>query len=358
MRHKKLFELLLLVILIICIHIYSQNDTRVETTYSTLVYPVIAELLRSISGLASFSIGDIIYLMFFLGMIWYAIGFIKSIIFIKSSKADLIKKSWIAVFLICMFYIVFNFLWGINYNRRGITAQLELTSGKYDTAQLKMINLLLLKKVNATKDSVVNKKIILSDNPILFKTAKEAYESASLTYGFMKYEHPSVKSSIWGWLGNYLGFTGYYNPFTGEAQVNTTIPDFLRPYVACHEIAHQLGYARENEANFVGYLAAKSSDNYLLQYSAYLDLFIYANRALYMFDSTSSMRLRDQLSAPVKKDVKEWRDFIISHENPIEPLITLWYGVFLKNNQQPMGIMTYDEVTGLLIHYYEKTGSL
>ncbi len=64
---------------------------------------------------------------------------------------------------------------------------------------------------------------------------------------------------MYSYLGNYLGFTGYYNPFTGEAQVNTTVPLFVQPFTTCHEIGHQLGYAKENEANFAGYLAAKSS---------------------------------------------------------------------------------------------------
>jgi hypothetical protein len=82
-------------------------------------------------------------------------------------------------------------------------------------------------------------------------------------------------------LGNYTGFTCYYNPFTGEAQLNTTIPRFLQPFIACHEVAHQLGYAKENEASFVGYLAAKGSGNALLQYSTYLDIFMHANRNLF-----------------------------------------------------------------------------
>jgi hypothetical protein len=79
---------------------------------------------------------------------------------------------------------------------------------------------------------------------------------------------------LWGWLGNYVGFTGYYNPFTGEAQVNTTVPKFLQPFTASHEVAHQLGYAKEMEANFVGYLAASHSTDTLFRYSVYLDLFL------------------------------------------------------------------------------------
>jgi hypothetical protein len=34
------------------------------------------------------------------------------------------------------------------------------------------------------------------------------------------------------------------------------------------------------------------------------------------------------------------------------------YGKYLQNNQQPSGILSYDEVTGLLIAYYKKNGTL
>ena len=358
MISKKKAILLLLFILSICIHFYAQNASRVEKHYSRVVYPLISAFLRKISGWVPFSIGDIFYFICFYWLLWVVVKFCKELIIIKSGSVDFKQRIFSTTVIIFSAYIIFNLLWGINYNRQGIASQLNIKSGEYDSIELYKINLLLLEKVNSTKDSVIKKKLKIADNTMLFNIAKKAYQSAAEQNGFMKYENASIKSSLWGWLGNYLGYSGYYNPFTGEAQVNTTVPVFLRPYIACHEIAHQLGYAKENEANFVGYLAAKKSDNELLQYSAYLDLFMYANRTLYILDSASSIRLRKQLSLPVKKDIKVWRDFIKYHENFLEPVITKLYGVFLKNNSQPMGIMTYDEVTDLLIHYYEKTGEL
>jgi hypothetical protein len=116
---------------------------------------------------------------------------------------------------------------------------------------------------------------------------------------------------------SYLGYSGYYNPFTGEAQVNTTIPIFLQPFVSCHEIAHQLGYAREDEANFVAYLVAKNSTDQSLKYSAYLDLFIYANRALKEYDSTAAKTIRLKLSVGVEKDIDELKRFNHAHQNQL-----------------------------------------
>ena len=77
---------------------------------------------------------------------------------------------------------------------------------------------------------------------------------------------------ISGTIGSYSGFLGYYNPFTGEAQVNITAPHFVIPFTACHEMAHQLGYGSESEASFIGYLITKYNNKPEL-IILYFDLF-------------------------------------------------------------------------------------
>src|SRR6185369_11733527 len=101
----------------------------------------------------------------------------------------------------------------------------------------------------------------LNENKFLFNTAVAAYSNTCLENEFLDYRSSSIKPSMIGYIGNYLGFSGYYNPFSGEAQVNTTVPSYIKPFTTCHEIGHQLGYAKENEANFAGFLSAKSSNN-------------------------------------------------------------------------------------------------
>ena len=170
------------------------------------------------------------------------------------------------------------------------------------------------------------------------------------------YHNPSVKFSFYGYLANYMGFSGYYNPFSGEAQVNTTIPRFVQPFTTCHEIGHQLGYAKEEEANFCGFLATKSSPDPAFRYSVYVDLYMYAASALYQLDSTAFIPYRESLKPTVRKDLHDLRAFYRKYQNPFEPIIHLIYGRYLKANRQPQGINSYDEVVGLAIAYYRKNG--
>jgi len=144
------------------------------------------------------------------------------------------------------------------------------------------------------------------------------------TEGFPEVSPSSIKASLFGKLGNYMGYSGYYNPFSGEAQLNTAVPDFLIPFVACHEIAHQAGYAKENEANFVGFLAARRSADSSMLYSSYFSMFLYANGQLRRLDSTAARQNMDRLLPAVKKDIEVYREYLTSYDNPLGDLVDVF----------------------------------
>jgi hypothetical protein len=350
-----------LVLLSIGINLFSNNQERVESLYSLLFYPAFSNCLRILFGWLPFSIGDMLYALFFLFIVWKSITFLR-ILFSKKGRLQLklnaTKNIPRVVNTLAIIYIIFNVFWGINYNRVGVAHQLGLKLEKYTVEDLKHINELLVQKINSSKSKILNEKKSNLTNDELFKQTNNAYKIASEKYPFLNYKNVSIKSSMWGWLGNYTGFLGYYNPFTGEAQVNTTVPKFTQPFTTCHEVAHQLGYAKEMEANFVGYLSATSSTEERFRYSVYIDLFAYSNRTLHYADSTSAFVYRKQLSFFVMKDVYERRKFNADHESFIEPIVSYFYDKFLLSNEQPMGILSYNEVTTFIIAYYKKYGDI
>ena len=359
MKYKKrLLLIVFLLVLALVIRLYSSSAIRVEEGYSIGIYGSIVAILRFLFGWLPFSVGDLLYGLSGLWLLWKLVKLAKIAAKRKATPDGFIRGFLKTVTILLLLYIFFNGLWGINYNRKGIAYQLGLKMEQYSLEDLKNINAILINKVNAAKQSLVNSKAAYPSSKQLFAKVKDNYEALDNRYPFLKYSHQSLKPSLWGWLGNYVGFTGYYNPFTGEAQVNTTVPRFLQPYTACHEVAHQLGYAKEMEANFVGYLAASSSADTLFQYSVYLDLFIYSNRNLYHSDSSSASAYAQQLIPEIKNDLQEWRAFNRRHKNPVEPVIRWIYGKYLQSNQQPQGVLAYDEVTSFLIAYYKKFGKI
>jgi hypothetical protein len=262
-----------------------------------------------------------------------------------------------AIFFFLFVYVFFNLLWGLNYNRKGISYQLGIEVKKYSLADLDTLTLVIQSRLNKyaaqvteeQRDSVQRKKD-------LFRESYLAYKNAEKRFSFLAYHPASVKPSLFSYLGNYLGFQGYYNPFSGEGQVNTTIPRFLEPFVTTHEIAHQLGYGKENEANFVAFLACRGYHSPVFQYSMYFDIYNYAAREMYRRDSVLLKSFQQKLHPQVIKDIQQLRSFYKKYKNPVEPIITWSYGHFLKANNQPGGKQTYNEVVAWLIAYYKKFG--
>ncbi len=357
-KRKREWKLVLILFIIaLLIKLISLDSDIVEQYYSTGLYVFISRTLRFLLGWLPFSIGDVFYAAVILWLLVTLIRLVRSLFKKQFTKQKFITGIRHFIQLVLIVYILFNTLWGLNYNRKGIAYQLQLHPQQETKDDLDSVTLLLLQKVNTARRNLPTQVQYLSYQQS-FSMAVEAYQNAEEKYPFLQYRFRSIKPSLYSLAGNYLGYSGYYNPFSAEAQVNVKMLPFTTPYVTCHEMAHQLGYATEDEANFVGYLAAKSSPDPQFQYSVYYDLFSYANSELFLFDSVAARENYKQLDTLVKRDIKTERLFWQHYENAIEPIITLLYGNYLKANNQPEGMKAYSHVTAWLIEYKRKYGDL
>lgn len=356
-RIMKEWSWILLVVLTILIKFASTQPVWVEENYSTNIYPVISKIQRGIFGWIPWSMGDLFYGFLVLVVIFKTGQLIKTIYKKKIDRGYLLSGLKQLIFFFLFVYVFFYGLWGLNYNRQGITYQLGLEIKPYTREDIDTLTGLLQERLNVYAETVDQKqRDTVNRKQVLFERATEAYLYAANSYSFLSYEPQSVKPSLFSYLGNYLGFQGYYNPFSGEGQVNTTIPRMLEPFVTTHEIAHQLGYAKENEANFVAFLACRSYPSGVFRYSLYFDMYNYAINELFQKDSLLAKSYRDRLHSQVKKDFKELKDFFQKYKNPVEPVIMWLYGNYLQANNQPEGKRTYNQVVAFLIAYYKKFG--
>ena len=106
----------------------------------------------------------------------------------------------------------------------------------------------------------------------------------------------------------YADIAGMYFPFTVESNINTDGPFFTIPATMGHEMAHQCGFMREDEANFIAYLACKQSDDALMRYSGYLLAYDNAVSALRKVDPEAAKAIGSGLSAAVRRDLAQRTD--------------------------------------------------
>ncbi len=338
------------------IKIFSFFPYAVEKYYAQGIYPIFSWLLRWLFGWIPFSVGDIFYCGTAIYFGYKLYSFLRRLFKNQLNRKYLIACGRQLILAGLFIYLIFNLFWGLNYNRQGIAFQLGLDVQRYTATDLKTVIGILVDKLNSLDSAARRNRCQLNSKRELFRLSVQSYQSLAKENKIFEYSAPSVKPSLFSYLGNYLGFTGYYNPFSGEAQVNTTVPLFIQPFTTCHEIGHQLGYAKENEANFSGYLSAKSSTDPAFRYSVYFELYAYAASELYFRDSTLLKPLREKLNPGIRNDFKELQRFLTKYNNPFEPYVRRLYGRYLRVNEQPKGIKSYNEVIAWLIAYYKKYG--
>lgn len=342
--------------LAVTVKIVSYFPAVVERYYSLGVYPYISRLLRLLFGWVPFSVGDLLYIFVSGWLVYLLVRLIKRLIRRQADKAWLLGALRRSVFVILLVYVAFYGLWGLNYDRQGIASQLHLVVRPYSNLELDHLLGVVCDRLNEL-DSLGGQDTVRMGSPrVVFAGAILSYDSLALRDPRFAYDDPSVKRSVFGVLNNYLGFGGYYNPFTGEAQVNTALPALEQPFTVCHEIGHQLGYAKENEANLAGYLSARASPDPAFQFSVYSDLYLYAARELYLRDSNMVVPLRNSLRPAVRLHFRQLQRFYLRYQNPFEPLVRRLYGNYLRANQQPQGMNTYDEVVASVIAYARRNG--
>jgi len=260
--------------------------------------------------------------------------------------------------LISVLYFCFYLFWGFNYNRTPLYKTLNLNFNNTETLTLNQLCKQLVEKTNAlqlqlAKSDTIKVKAPYDKKNILVKSAA-SYINLAKDFPFLKYKNPNIKFSLYSKPLSYMGYSGYYNPFSAEAQVNYEIPLTQMPFTSCHEIAHQIGFAPEQEANFIGYLASIYSDDAFVQYSGYLVALSYALNNLRSIDNKAYDKILLSINKGIFKNYQENNAFWKRHKNPTTPLFESVYDKFLKVNKQASGIKSYSGIVKLLLAYHKE----
>lgn len=350
LKNKKTIIALLLIPQYVFVKLLANYPEFVEHLYSNGLYPFISKIFRYVLGWLPFSFGDLVY----------AFAIIYAIRWFYKNRKRLRKdtKHWfIDVFAtLSIIYFAFHFLWGLNYYRLPLHKNLNLNHD-YTTKQLVLVTKKLIEKSNTYHLKITNNDTLKVDIPYskneVFKLTPNGYNNLKLKFPHLEYHPKSIKKSLFSYPLTYMGFSGYLNPLTNEAQVDALIPIYKFPTTTAHEMAHQLGYAAENEANFIGCLASINNDDVYIKYTGYTFGLRFCLNEIYKRDECLYEDLVADVNRGILKNYKEVREFWEAHQNPTEPIFKLFYGNFLKANKQDKGMESYSYVVALLVNYFE-----
>ena len=330
----------------------------IATSYNQGLFKYWTNGLRWLLGVIPIAIGELVYFILIIVLI---INILRYFISIKSFNhfkqnigIKLLKFIWLGIRL----FVVFQLIWGLNYMQPDPTNAFNITVQTPKNAQIALdqMNALtyeLIQDLNETKQEITSTKPKTPNFDQIVTHVHQDYKRVSVAYPRLKMEQQSVKKAIFPILGDYIGYLAFYQPITGEAIVRADLPPLTQPYTIAHEMAHQLGYASETEANFIAFVVASESKDPVLKYSMLLQMFTYAQDAQLLllagtkgFDAWKMQIATNKalLSPAVIKDRAEIKAFFAARADKQIQASNQLYDQFLKWNQQAAGLDSYADV--------------
>ena len=156
---------------------------------------------------------------------------------------------------------------------------------------------------------------------------------------------------------------GYYFPFSMEANYNAIMCEINMPVTMCHELSHLKGIIREDEANFIGYLACVDAEDDFFRYSAYLSVITYLDRDFYkaigqndaMYEAHPAVS--EQVAADKRFLTKETWDHVeetaLIGTETVKKASNAFTETTLVLNGVKDGKISYSRVVDLLLRYYD-----
>jgi len=324
----------------------------VERVYARGAFPLVLRALTAVTGWIPFSLAEaLVFVLLLLAL--FALVRVMVRWRARPPRPPLsVRVARVAAALAAV-VLGFDLLWGLNYDREPVARLLAFDTRPAPAAELAALaGALLAEAAELRRGQPEDARGVF----LLADGRRGAMGRAGLgftTAGLGGLPAPEAsggaKAVLLSPLMSYAGLGGIFIPFTAEPNVNATLPDWEIPFTAAHEVAHQRGYAREDEANYVGYRACRAHPGRDFRYSGTFRAALYALSALAGPDRAAYARLRSTLPPPLIRDLtalSAWRRRYESRLGEVQDRIN---DVYLKTQGQAEGVQSYGRMVDLLL---------
>lgn len=368
--NKRIFFLLLLPLSYLIVTLVRGNEELAEHLFARGIYKWTAGIWGRITGIVPFSIMEVSLILLPIVAIVLCIRFILSLAkSIKTKNREFsslcirgaLNVACIASILV-FWFVLFG---GVNYYRYPFAAYSGLEVRESSVDELYQVTLNLARKAVILRESLrkagtneTTEGVISFGNDTFHDIGNKvqtAFIYTSQTYPTLGGTYGGPKPILFSRFMSKMEITGIFWPFTVEANINADAPAYSIPATMAHELAHQRGYMREDEANFIAYLVCKESEDLLLQYSGTMLALSYASGQLYKYDTQAYYSVQDIYHTGMTNDLRAeyyyWKQF---ENTVISTVSNKMNDTYLKANNQKDGVQSYGRMVDLLLAEYRK----
>lgn len=344
------------VLLLIIISALSRTNAALSDFINAYLATPIRVVMAALTRALPFSLFELILLLILPTVILLVVLAVRD----SSAARTKIRRIFAALGIVGILFSGYLVVMTIPYNNTPLAERLGIREeSDIDTEELLRATVTARDEVNRLASEVERQ----GEVGIMPYSSDEASRLISEAYGSVREEYPffynfasRAKPVYFSGIMSDMGITGIYTYFTGEANVNTSFPDYCYTFTIAHEFAHQRGINRENEANFMAFFVLSRSEDVFLRYSAYLNIYEYLTSALYSADPELYREVNSELDPLARADIRAASEVVRAHtDSPLYTLMNRVNDAYLKSNGTE-GVVSYGYVVRLAVGYFNSQG--
>lgn len=354
---KKYIALPALCVLLVLFRLVTHSRAASDFAVHYIVQPY-HRVMGYLCGFLPFSVAEVFWAAVVIFCIVYAVRTVAGIIRIKGGRLALLWRAVLTyAVLVLSIYTAFTGLWGLTYYAQTFEEAEGLHAEPISVDQLAEVMQLFVDKINETAPLTqhIAPGKLTGDTRAILKASDTVYDRLEQQFPFLDVPAVKPKPVFCSRIMSAVNFTGFFFPFTGEANINVDAPECLLPATVAHELAHVRGIAPEQTANFAAILACDTCGDPMYAYSGYLLGYIHLSNALYGASPERWKPIAQQLCDTAKADLHANNEYWRQFESPVSTAAESTYSGFLQSYDQTLGIKSYGAVVDLLVAYYGKT---
>lgn len=346
--------LLLISGVLILLHLITRGNKPLMAALSENIVQPFQHALARLNSYVPFSVAELIWA---LGLITATVYIISQIVLLIIRK-DRLRRVYIifitVLAIVALIYALFCMLWGIYYYGDDFQSRSGIESKEISAEELATVTEYFALRANEYADIVTRNEngFYVCDREAILARSDEVFDAVVSDYPCLDGPRVRAKGVFFSRVMSYTNFTGFFFPFTAEANVNTDFPPALFASTVAHELSHQRGVAKEQEANFTAVLASLYYGDTDYCYSACLLAYVHLGNALYKADYAEWKRVYGLLDERVVKDFALDSNYWKQFDTPVQTVSNTVYEGFLQSYDQKLGLRSYGACVDLLVNYY------
>ncbi len=327
------------------------------TTLVDMVYPYVTRFVQS--SLAAWT-GTVTFTVWQVLLVLLVLGVAATLVLAIVLKWNLIQ--WLGWVLTgaSLIWMLHTGIYGLNYYAGPLSEDIRMEITELTAQDVEDATVYFRDKANELAQQLPRTEsgdLIFSDFDTLAEQAGSGFEKLSYKYSVFAGSTEPVKELGWTSLFTSMGICGITMPLTGEAAVNAWIPCMALPFTMCHEMAHRMCIALEDDANFAAFLACLENESPEFQYSAYYMAYRYCYSALASSgnaqDAAAAARIHSEANIYLKYDIRVYDKFFSDNRDDTATAIAdAANDTYIKVSGDEDGTASYGNVATLLFNWY------